>query len=48
MMVGMAYMWMLITCTLFLDLVMLMVCAIMLNMAMVHVMANSSKSKEVV
>jgi hypothetical protein len=48
MMVGMAYMWMLITCTLFLDLMMLMVCAIMMNMAMVHVMATSSKSKEVV
>jgi hypothetical protein len=46
MIVGMAYMWILITCTVFLVLVMLMVHAMMMNMAMV--MANSSKSKEVV
>jgi hypothetical protein len=46
MMVGMAYMWILITCTVFLVLVMLMVHAIMMNMAMV--VANSRKSKEAV
>jgi hypothetical protein len=46
MMVVMAYMWILITCTVFLVLLMLMVHAIMMNIAMV--MANSSKSKEVV